>query len=127
MPKRGTLLKTSDADLRKRLDEIDFEMGTMPKYTNEESRQIIQPRRWALSCERRRVKIALASKDGYLTLTEQIRFINDRGGVCEICGDNSNPSIDHIIPISKGGSNNIKNLRVLCGRFNSSKGDRIDG
>lgn len=34
--------------------------------------------------------------------------------------------IDHIVPISKGGNSESRNLRVLCRTCNLSKGDKVD-
>ncbi len=35
-------------------------------------------------------------------------------------------TVDHIIPLSKGGTDNLDNLRFLCRSHNSSKGDKTD-
>ncbi|AWW40797.1 hypothetical protein DN051_32400 [Streptomyces cadmiisoli] len=47
---------------------------------------------------------------------------------CSFCltrGDNSNPLTgDHRIPRSKGGTNSPSNIRVLCRRCNSRRGNR---
>ncbi len=47
---------------------------------------------------------------------------------CLICGtgkEKTSLHIDHIIPISKRGTNNIENLQTLCAECNISKADRI--
>ncbi len=35
-------------------------------------------------------------------------------GMCEICGETYHLQVHHIIPLSKGGSNKVSNLRLLC-------------
>ena len=35
-----------------------------------------------------------------------------------------NPTIDHIVPDSRGGTDHVENLQLLCGLCNSVKGDR---
>jgi 5-methylcytosine-specific restriction endonuclease McrA len=34
-------------------------------------------------------------------------------------------TIDHIIPVSRGGTNDVDNLRLLCRSCNSKKGARL--
>jgi 5-methylcytosine-specific restriction endonuclease McrA len=70
---------------------------------------------------RRRARIAGAKIDpvGRRDIIE--RF----GTVCYLCGNNVEPDdihIDHVHPLSKGGSHTIDNLRVACSRCNTRKG-----
>lgn len=56
-------------------------------------------------------------------------------GICQICGkhltfdcsciSDDYPSIDHIIPLSKGGSHEWKNVQLLCRKCNYTKSDLI--
>ena len=44
------------------------------------------------------------------------------GYVCQYCGDEEGPfAIDHVHPLSRGGSNELSNLVVACRVCNSSK------
>lgn len=46
-------------------------------------------------------------------------------GVCVRCGSRINLEYDHIIPISKGGANTIRNIELLCEQCNRHKSDRV--
>ena len=50
------------------------------------------------------------------------------GHVCQMCQkdlDADSLTIDHIFPLSKGGTNHVDNLQPLCRPCNSSKGNKI--
>lgn len=46
---------------------------------------------------------------------------------CVKCGSQEKLEYDHIIPVSKGGSNTIRNVQLLCEACNRSKQDKIEG
>lgn len=48
--------------------------------------------------------------------------------VCTVanCKENQDLTIDHIVPLSKGGTDNLNNLQFMCKWHNSSKGDRFN-
>jgi hypothetical protein len=47
---------------------------------------------------------------------------NRDGGKCVNCGSREKLEYDHDIPVSKGGSNTARNIRLLCETCNRSKG-----
>ena len=47
------------------------------------------------------------------------------GGSCVRCGSRKNLEYDHIIPVSKGGSNTVRNIELLCEKCNRKKLNRI--
>lgn len=67
---------------------------------------------------RRKAQIFISKK--------QIRSIifDVHGKLCLRCGSSENISLDHVIPISKYGKNELENLQPLCRNCNSWKGTK---
>jgi len=57
----------------------------------------------------------------------QILVWNRDGGKCVKCGGTEKLEFDHIIPLSKGGSNSARNIQLLCEHCNRSKGANVGG
>lgn len=75
---------------------------------------------------RRRARIAGA--DGFYTKNDVIAMLAEQGGACRACGCDlvvSGFHVDHVMPISKGGSNDRANLQILCPTCNRSKGAKL--
>jgi 5-methylcytosine-specific restriction endonuclease McrA len=75
-----------------------------------------------LDFHRRRNKIKLLEP---IDKNEWLEKLKSFGSKCVNCGSSEKITIDHIVPISKGGTNHINNLQPLCGYCNSSKGAKI--
>lgn len=62
---------------------------------------------------------------GLLNESEWGKVLRRHGYKCAICGNLENLSIDHIVPVSKGGTNTRDNIQPLCKSCNSRKGNRV--
>jgi hypothetical protein len=62
-----------------------------------------------------------------LRIPEKVRIAVWRRdqGRCVRCGSRENLEYDHIVPISKGGSNTERNIELLCQNCNRTKSDQI--
>ncbi len=63
-----------------------------------------------------------ARRRGTIPATIQTEVYQRDKGVCVNCGSRESLQFDHIIPFSKGGGDQIENLRLLCRKCNLSKG-----
>lgn len=90
----------------------------------------LQPYKWQLACRLRSIRVKRAK--GPPPTPERLRaMIEAAGADCPECGlnmqpwvDRRHPTIDHIVPLSKGGDNTPDNLRVICNVCNSRKSNR---
>lgn len=92
---------------RARVELQSIEQATT---TTKAKRRLTKRRRSDFQKERDRLMLAIIERDGYL---------------CDECGGTESLTIDHIMPLSKGGSDELDNLRLLCQSCNSTKGDRM--
>lgn len=59
---------------------------------------------------------------------KKIKILHKSKGVCSHCGkllDVETMTVDHVIPLSKGGTNELKNLVALCNDCNQSKNNYV--
>jgi 5-methylcytosine-specific restriction endonuclease McrA len=90
------------------------------EHADDPSRRDYNPSKKA----RRRARVRAAGGD---IRPETRRLILERDGFqCKRCAATEDLTLDHIIPISRGGTNALENLRCLCRRCNSSKRDRLE-
>lgn len=81
------------------------------------------PERVSVYSARRRTRIIDA---GFLSVNDWIDVLNRFDNICLRCNKtNIRLTIDHIIPVSKGGTSDMDNLQPLCKSCNSFKNDKI--
>ena len=95
----------SSKSLRKTLAEIIEALGK-----REAKSQMIRQRRVQFANQYETLFLKLLSATDYK---------------CQQCGDSNALTIDHKIPLSKGGTDELSNLQFLCRKHNSQKHDKM--
>lgn len=72
---------------------------------------------------RQSIRNRLVQGKRFTILEKELRKIY--ASPCFSCGSMENQSLDHIIPLSKGGNHSVGNLQTLCISCNTSKHDKI--
>ncbi|KAK9839451.1 hypothetical protein WJX81_002968 [Elliptochloris bilobata] len=73
-----------------------------------------------------RVRMYVSAKEvrsGRLTLSRRNIMLRDKC-TCQYCGVRQNLTVDHVVPLSKGGKWAWENLVTACTRCNGRKGDK---
>ena len=81
-------------------------------HAKEVKRELVRRRRSHFNARRAQLMLALIYRDGYRC--QQLG-----------CSAMDDLTIDHIIRLSKGGSDDLDNLRIMCRTHNSEKGDQL--
>ena len=121
MPKRSPNLLQKIA--RKAIREIINEVNTHKKSKSAKKANIESEIRSSKS----KIKKKKQTRSRYIPASIRVSVLNRDNYKCVFCGRNSKQvslEIDHIIPFSKGGNNNLDNLQTLCFDCNMGKGAR---
>ena len=86
----------------------------------EKNRYMADPDKWIQRANNSRAR--RAGVDGSHTLEDRRRIFAEQDYRCRACGEKHRLTIDHMKPISRGGSNHPDNLQGLCRQCNASKG-----
>lgn len=100
-------------------------------YATHQEKERARSRKWlAINPEKANAKVnrrrtRKTAAGGSYTAAEWISLLNHYDNKCLCCGRNDiTLTVDHIVPVTRGGSSNIDNLQPLCLSCNSRKGDK---
>lgn len=98
------------------LTEIEYLIDTLriliePEFIPFEEKETVEPGK--------------ENTDRYVPAAVKLAVWRRDGGKCIECESKEKIEYDHIIPISKGGSNTERNIQLLCEKCNRKKGAQI--
>ena len=81
-----------------------------------------EPEKYRAKFHERRARIH--SNGGSYTTEEWRELCKRYGNICLRCFAKTRLTVDHIVPVSQGGTSDIENLQPLCRYCNTVKGDK---
>ena len=90
--------------------------------TREYNRKYHAKNPWKVLEAGRRHRAHKYGADGSFTETQFQVLCDHYNNICLCCGEPKELTRDHVVPLVKGGSNDISNIQPLCKSCNSSKG-----
>jgi 5-methylcytosine-specific restriction enzyme A len=108
---------------RKAIRELINEVNTHKKFQS--AKQIVSKSKTRSS--QSKINNKKQTRSRHIAASVRVSVLNRDKYKCVFCGRNSKYielEVDHIIPFSKGGSNDISNLQTLCFDCNRGKGTR---
>jgi HNH endonuclease len=107
--------------------------GPLAQYNEldfEDFLRICEEARIAEATKHAKHEFTLIRRADYSARRAQLALAMIESGILYVCskpncGETQNLTIDHIIPLSRGGTDELKNLRFLCRPHNSKKGDKL--
>ena len=114
--KAGEKMRQQMAEQRKRDYEYRLEIERRSRAKNKDR---YRPIKNATQSKRNRI----LNNTEYKILPKDLHKIYNSN--CWACGSKENISLDHVIPLSKGGTHSVGNMLSLCRSCNSSKSNRF--
>lgn len=75
-------------------------------------------------CKRRALKYANTPPEEMLIYEEWMTILAEAAGHCSYCGREDKLTLDHIVPLSRGGKHSKDNVVPACSHCNFSKGTK---
>ncbi len=104
---------------QRRLNREAINAAKREKYANTYAKE---PQKYLSSVHKRR---ALVEDGGSYSQEEWDALCARYGNKCLWCDAKTALTVDHVVPLSQGGSNTIDNLQPLCARCNRAKYSRV--
>lgn len=96
-----------------------YAANPLPEYRRSKDWQKRNPDR--VRQNRRARKLRKKQAIGSFTFVEWTDLCNKYGNKCLACGKEKKLTADHVVPLSRGGSNAIENIQPLCAYANCKK------